>query len=207
MEPDRTSLVLPHQCQLARRAVARLRNRSEVPRQHQNPRRPHLPSALEHHALSHEGQNHRATKAANPHQTKPDLAAVELHHLSAPKKTKLFLSAPLAPDDVFTPRNSTSVGTPFGEYHVGSDAHSWFRPLLLTHILCVPAMWWLCRRSGYSGWFSLAMLVPLANVLLLYFLAFAVWPVGQHSTGSSSAAGLRMDTAKEIQSEQNAAKP
>ncbi len=113
----------------------------------------------------------------------------------------------LAPDDVFTPRNSTSVGTPFGEYHVGSDAHSWFRPLLLTHILCVPAMWWLCRRSGYSGWFSLAMLVPLANVLLLYFLAFAVWPVGQHSTGSSSAAGLRMDTAKEIQSEQNAAKP
>jgi hypothetical protein len=40
------------------------------------------------------------------------------------------------------------------------------------------AMWRLCSRLGYSSWFSLAMLVPLANILLLYFLAFADWPAG-----------------------------
>jgi hypothetical protein len=111
----------------------------------------------------------------------------------------------LAPDDVFTPRNSASVTTPFGGVYVGEEAHSWFRPLLLTYILSVPALWRLCRRLGYSGWFSLAMLVPLANILLLYFLAFSAWPQGQQQAGSASATGPAMEVGEDSRSEKSAA--
>jgi hypothetical protein len=85
----------------------------------------------------------------------------------------------LAPDDVFTPRADAHVNTPLGPFSVGSERAKWFPPLLLAHLLSVPPMWRLCSRLGYSGWFSLAMLVPLANIFLLYFLAFAEWPLGQ----------------------------
>jgi hypothetical protein len=87
----------------------------------------------------------------------------------------------LSPDDVFFPRSETQVSTPFGSWSVSSERSFWLRPLLLAHILSVPALWRLCSRLGYTGWFSLAMLVPLANILLLYFLAFAEWPTGQRA--------------------------
>ncbi len=93
----------------------------------------------------------------------------------------------LAPDDVFTPRADAHMHTPLGSFSVGSQGSSWFGPLLLMHVLSVPAMWRLCSRLGYSSWFSLAMLVPLANVLLLYFLAFSEWPLGRRSVGAPSA--------------------
>jgi hypothetical protein len=88
----------------------------------------------------------------------------------------------LAPDDVYAPRGNEHISTPFGSYWVSSERSAWFRPLLLAHLLSVPAMWRLCGRLGYSGWFSLAMLVPLANILLLYFLAFAEWPPARRPT-------------------------
>lgn len=114
----------------------------------------------------------------------------------------------LAPDDVFTPlRNGDSVDmrTPRGAIHLSDDSRSLFRPLLLTHILSVPALRQLCRRLGYSGWFSLAMLVPLANILLLYFLAFAAWPLGQHQAGSPSALGTRKEDIVDLRGNQFAA--
>jgi hypothetical protein len=91
----------------------------------------------------------------------------------------------LAPDDVFTPHADAHVDMPFGSFSIGSGRDTWFRPLLLVHVLSVPAMWCLCSRLGYSSWFSLAMLVPLANILLLYFLAFAEWPLGPRSAGAA----------------------
>jgi hypothetical protein len=90
----------------------------------------------------------------------------------------------LAPDDVFFPHADTHVATPFGSVLVSSERTSWFSPLLLAHLLSVPSMWRLCNRLGYSGWFSLAMLAPLANILLLYFLAFAKWPIESQSAGN-----------------------
>ncbi len=103
---------------------------------------------------------------------------------------KLFGLAP----DVFTPQTGdrVSLTTPFGDFRAGDQGHSWFRPLLLTHILSVPALWRLCQRLGFSGWFSLAMLVPLANILLLYFLAFTAWPL---ETPQNSAALAGRDKA------------
>ena len=34
----------------------------------------------------------------------------------------------------------------------------------------------LCRRIGFSSWLGLLAAVPIANVVLLWFVAFAPWP-------------------------------
>jgi len=36
--------------------------------------------------------------------------------------------------------------------------------------------WKICSKAGFPGWISLAILVPLLNIGLLFFLAFAEWP-------------------------------
>ena len=34
----------------------------------------------------------------------------------------------------------------------------------------------ICRRAGFSPWLGLLILVPLANILLLWYIAFTPWP-------------------------------
>jgi hypothetical protein len=34
----------------------------------------------------------------------------------------------------------------------------------------------ICRRLGYSRWLGIFAIVPLANLLLLWFVALAQWP-------------------------------
>lgn len=51
----------------------------------------------------------------------------------------------------------------------------------LLHLLAVAALivipfWQLFSKAGYSGWFSLLMLLPLINVIALYVFAFSDWP-------------------------------
>ena len=52
--------------------------------------------------------------------------------------------------------------------------HGWM--MLVIAILLVVPVWRICQRAGYPGWLGLLILVPLANLVLLYFLAFARWP-------------------------------
>lgn len=47
--------------------------------------------------------------------------------------------------------------------------------LVLALFLLVP-FWRICQRAGFSGWLSLLILVPMLNIALLYYLAFAEWP-------------------------------
>ena len=39
---------------------------------------------------------------------------------------------------------------------------------------------WICARiaqkAGFSGWWSLLMLVPLVNIALVWIFAFVKWP-------------------------------
>jgi len=35
----------------------------------------------------------------------------------------------------------------------------------------------ICRRVGFPPWLGVLTIVPLANVLLLWFVAFAEWPL------------------------------
>ena len=57
--------------------------------------------------------------------------------------------------------------------------------LVMAIIVVVPA-WRICARAGYSGWLGLLAVVPLANLVLLYFLAFADWPALRERPGSEN---------------------
>jgi hypothetical protein len=37
--------------------------------------------------------------------------------------------------------------------------------------------WRICRKAGYPGVLALAFFVPLLNIALVLFLAFAEWPI------------------------------
>lgn len=37
--------------------------------------------------------------------------------------------------------------------------------------------WKIFSKAGFSGWLSLIMVVPVLNIVALYYLAFAEWPI------------------------------
>lgn len=39
-------------------------------------------------------------------------------------------------------------------------------------------VWWrIISRTGHSGWLSLLMFIPVANIVVLLILAFGEWPI------------------------------
>lgn len=48
--------------------------------------------------------------------------------------------------------------------------------MLIMMIVVLLPFWRITRKAGYSGFWSLLMLLPGINLLFLYFLAFARWP-------------------------------
>jgi hypothetical protein len=64
------------------------------------------------------------------------------------------------------------------------------RPLYLwivIAILIVVPTWRILRRIGFSGWWSVLAVVPLLNVILLYVVAFAPWPLERSAGGPESS--------------------
>jgi len=53
-----------------------------------------------------------------------------------------------------------------------------FGPLmmLVVAVLVIVPFWRIFAKAGFSGWLSLLMVVPIANIVLLYVLAFSAWP-------------------------------
>jgi hypothetical protein len=47
--------------------------------------------------------------------------------------------------------------------------------LILAAVIIIP-FWQIFSKAGYSGWFSLLMVLPLINLIALYVLAFSDWP-------------------------------
>jgi hypothetical protein len=54
----------------------------------------------------------------------------------------------------------------------------WLWMLVVAIVVVVP-VWRICRRTGYPGWLGLLMLVPMVNLVLLYFIACADWPASK----------------------------
>ncbi len=50
-------------------------------------------------------------------------------------------------------------------------------------IIAVVPFWKICTRLGHSPWLSLLVIVPLANLIFLYWLAFAQWPIQRGGSG------------------------
>ena len=58
------------------------------------------------------------------------------------------------------------------------DGMSGFGPfwmLLISAIVVLP-FWRICTKAGYSGWLSLLVLIPIVNMVFVYFLGFSEWP-------------------------------
>jgi hypothetical protein len=49
---------------------------------------------------------------------------------------------------------------------------------VLAAVIVLP-YWKIFSRVGFPGWFSLLMVVPALNLIVLYYLAFARWPAHQ----------------------------
>ena len=48
--------------------------------------------------------------------------------------------------------------------------------LIMAAVIVFP-FWKIFSKPGFSGALSLLMLIPLMNVIMIFFLAFAAWPV------------------------------
>ena len=57
----------------------------------------------------------------------------------------------------------------------GMGALGWLWWLAIAVLFVVP-FFRICARVGYPGWLSLLVLIPVANLIFLYFLAFSQWP-------------------------------
>jgi hypothetical protein len=54
--------------------------------------------------------------------------------------------------------------------------------VLILGILLIAVLWVvpasrICAKAGYSPWLGVLALLPVANVVLALFLAFARWPI------------------------------
>ncbi|MFO1143477.1 MAG: hypothetical protein U1E59_14015 [Amaricoccus sp.] len=49
-------------------------------------------------------------------------------------------------------------------------------PILILLVLLVVPYWKIWQRTGHSGAWALLMLIPLANIISLWVLAFKEWP-------------------------------
>lgn len=57
----------------------------------------------------------------------------------------------------------------------------WLWMLVIAIVAVIPA-WRICQRTGYPGLLGVLILVPLVNLALLYFIAFADWPAEKGRT-------------------------
>ena len=63
-------------------------------------------------------------------------------------------------------------------------AGHWLWMLVMAVAVVVP-VWRICQRTGYPGWIGVLILIPMVNLALLYFLAFANWPANKAGDGNN----------------------
>lgn len=53
--------------------------------------------------------------------------------------------------------------------------------LLVMAVLVIVPVWRICQRAGYPGWLSMFIVIPMLNLVFLYFIAFSDWPANQET--------------------------
>ncbi|MGA2216784.1 MAG: hypothetical protein ABSG51_01770 [Terracidiphilus sp.] len=46
---------------------------------------------------------------------------------------------------------------------------------IVVFLAMIPPYWTIFKKAGFSPWLSLLMYVPLANIIVLYVVAFSDW--------------------------------
>ncbi len=49
--------------------------------------------------------------------------------------------------------------------------------IVIIGLLFILPYWKIFSKAGFSGWLSLTLIVPILNIIMLFYLAFAEWPV------------------------------
>ncbi|MCB9136761.1 MAG: hypothetical protein H6642_00275 [Caldilineaceae bacterium] len=55
--------------------------------------------------------------------------------------------------------------------------------LIVIPLIAILPFWKIFAKAGYNGALSLLMIVPLVNLIMLFFLAFADWPILKRQGG------------------------
>jgi glucan phosphoethanolaminetransferase (alkaline phosphatase superfamily) len=55
--------------------------------------------------------------------------------------------------------------------------------VVLGLLLAIIPWWKICAKAGFPGALSLLMLVPVANLILPFYIAFADWPALRQRQG------------------------
>ncbi len=56
--------------------------------------------------------------------------------------------------------------------------------MLIVGIVAVVAFWRIFAKAGFPGWYGVGVVIPMVNILLVLFLAFAEWPLERKLSGS-----------------------
>lgn len=48
---------------------------------------------------------------------------------------------------------------------------------LISSLVLVIPFWFIFKKAGFSPWLAVLMFVPLANIIILYVIAFSQWKV------------------------------
>lgn len=66
-------------------------------------------------------------------------------------------------------------------YHGFYGFHGFLWPVAA--VIAIIPFWRICVRVGLSPWLSLLLLIPLANIIFVYYVAFGEWPAQRGSPG------------------------
>jgi hypothetical protein len=55
--------------------------------------------------------------------------------------------------------------------------------LLIVGLIVVLPFWKIFAKAGFSGVLAVLMIIPIVNLFMIFFLAFAEWPALKGRTG------------------------
>jgi hypothetical protein len=76
----------------------------------------------------------------------------------------------------------------FSDYHINSPflALALLALGALPVVLSIVSIVRIVQRAGFSGWWTLLILVPVVNMAALWYFAFAEWPVMRQTRSPKS---------------------
>ena len=54
---------------------------------------------------------------------------------------------------------------------------AYFIFVLVVCVIAIIIYWRIAMKMGYPGWYSLGLLIPLLNLILIILVAFTEWPI------------------------------